>query len=117
MIYPLYFQFQSNIKTGLLFGGQTIELVHNPKNLAHFAKEIVATVHFLFEYLAKEYALLNERYCDLFETMNTQSNFILNESNAKYQKTISRLTWVLIILTFLMAMAVDAQIYIAILSL
>jgi cell division protein FtsB len=23
MIYPLYFQFQSNIKTGFLFGGQT----------------------------------------------------------------------------------------------
>ena len=23
MIYPLYFQFQSNITTGLLFGGQT----------------------------------------------------------------------------------------------
>jgi len=25
MIYPLYFQFQSNINTGLLFGGQARE--------------------------------------------------------------------------------------------
>lgn len=88
----------------------TFELVQNPNNPPHFAKEIVATINFLSENLAKEYALLNERYCDLFETMNAQSNFILNQSHVKYQKTLARLTWVLVGLTVVMTLVVIAQI-------
>lgn len=75
------------------------EMVENPNNLPHFAKETVTTINFLSDNLAKEYALLNERYSDLFETMNTQSNFMLNESNAKYQKIIERLTWAIVFLS------------------
>ena len=86
------------------------ELVENPKNPLHFAKEMVTTINFLSDNLAKEYALLNERYSNLFETMNTQSIFILNESNAKYQKWIVRLTWALVFLTVVMTIAVIVQI-------
>ncbi|MEK7396109.1 MAG: hypothetical protein AAB116_04135 [Candidatus Poribacteria bacterium] len=93
------------------------ELVKNQNNLPHFAKELVAVGNFLSDSIAKEYALLNERYSDLFETMNTQSNFILNESNAKYQKSLATLTWVLVVLTVMMLIAVVVQIVIAICSL
>jgi hypothetical protein len=86
------------------------EIVENPKNHSHFAKEMVTTINFISNNLAKEYALLNERYSDLFETMNTQSNFILNESNTKYQRTISRLTWAIVVLTVVMVVAVIVQI-------
>jgi hypothetical protein len=94
----------------------TFELVQNPKNLPHFAKEMVAIINFLSDNLVKEYTLLNERYSDLFETMNTQLNFVLNESNAKYQKSLSTLTKVLVGLTIVMTIAVIVQIVIAILN-
>jgi hypothetical protein len=77
---------------------------------------MVTTINFISDNLAKEYALLNERYSDLFETMNTQSNFILSESNAKSQKSISTLTKVLVGLTVVMTIAVIAQIIIAVLN-
>jgi len=57
--------------------------------------------------------LLNERYSGVFEMMNTQSNFILNESNAKSQKSISTLTKVLVGLAVVMTIAVIVQIVIA----
>ena len=92
------------------------ELVEDSKNRPHFAKEMVTIINFLSDNLAKEYTLLNERYSDLFETMNTQSNFILNESNTKSQKSISTLTKVLVGLTVVMTIAVIVQIIIAILN-
>ncbi len=98
---------------GLYLETPMFEMVENPNSLPHFAKEMVTTINFVSDNLAKEYALLNERYSDLFETMNTQSNFILNESNAKYQKTLARLTWALVVLAIVMAVAVIYQIVIA----
>jgi hypothetical protein len=93
------------------------ELLENPKNLPHYAKELVSNITFLASNLDKEYSLLNDRYSDLFETMNTLSNFVLNKSNAKYQKSLSSLTWTLVIVTILMTIAVIIQIFIALGSL
>lgn len=86
------------------------ELVENTKKHPHFAKEIVEIINFRSDNLSKEYALLNERYSDMFETINTQSNFVLNESNAEHQKWIVRLTWALVGLTLVMVAAVIVQI-------
>jgi|SRR4030042_6807212 len=85
------------------------ELLENTKNLPHYAKEMVSNINFLASSIGKEYSLLNERYSDLFETLNTQSSFVLNESNAKYQKTISRLTWAIVVLTVVMTVAIIVQ--------
>jgi hypothetical protein len=85
------------------------ELLVNPKNLPHYAKEMVSNIDFLVSNIGKEYSLLNERYSDLFETINTKSNFILNESNAKYQKIISRLTWAVVIFSTITTAAIIAQ--------
>ncbi len=78
------------------------EPLENPDNLPHYARELVSNIDFLTSNIGKEYSLLNERYSDLFETMNTQSSFILNESNIKYQKTLAGLTWTIIGLTIMM---------------
>ena len=42
--------------------------------------------------------------------MNTRSNFVLNESNAKYGRSVSRLTWALVFLGVVMTAAVIVQI-------
>ncbi len=86
------------------------ELLENPHNLPHYAKEMVSNINFLTSNIGNEYSLLNERYSDLFDSINTQSNFILNESNLKYQKIISRLTWAVVVLTIVMTVAVIVQI-------
>ena len=86
------------------------ELLENPHNLPNYAKEMVSNINFLTSNIGKEYSLLNERYSDLFDSINTQSNFILNESNLKYQKIISRLTWAIVVLTIVMTVAVIVQI-------
>jgi hypothetical protein len=90
------------------------ELLENPHNLPHYAKEMVSNINFLTSNIVKEYSLLNERYSDLFETMNTQSNFISNELNIKYQKSLSFFNKVLVALTVMMLIAIIVQIIIAI---
>jgi len=90
------------------------ELLENPHNLPHFAKDLVSTINFLTSNLDKEYSLLNERYSDLFDTLNTQSSFVLNESNIKYQKTLACLTKVLVGLGVVMLLAVIIQIIIGV---
>jgi len=90
------------------------EPLENPKNLPHYAKDMVSNINFLTSNIGKEYSLLNERYSDLFETMNTQSSFILNESNIKYQKTLARFTKVLVGLGVVMLLAVIIQIIIGV---
>lgn len=88
------------------------ELLENPHNIPHYAKDLVSNINFLTSNLEKEYSLLNERYSDLFDTLNTQSSFILNESNTKYQKTLAGLTWALVGLGIVMLVAVIIQIVI-----
>jgi hypothetical protein len=81
------------------------ELLVNPKNHTHYIKEMISGMRSFAENIDKEYSLLRERYTDIFETINTNSNFILNDSNAKYQKIISRLTWAIFILSAVTAAA------------
>lgn len=79
------------------------ELLNDPKNLSHYAKELVFYIDNLSSDISKEYSLLNERYSDLFETINTQASFKLNQSNTKLQKVLIGLTIAIVVFTIVMA--------------
>jgi len=78
------------------------ELLENPKKQPHLSKALVINNKFVSSTLNKEYLLLKERYSDLFESVNTQSNFALADSNNKYQRQLFYLTWALVALAIIM---------------
>jgi len=86
------------------------ELLENPKELLNFSKTLVSNIKFISSTLSKEYSLLKERYSDLFESVNTQSNFALADSNNKYQRQLFYLTRALVALTIVMVVTVIMQI-------
>jgi len=77
----------------------SFEPLDNQHKRPDFVRGLVSNMRHLVSLLDGSFALLNTRYSDLFESVSSLSNFAVADSAYQYQKQLSILTWVLIILT------------------